>query len=66
MDGSGREVWVTFAAKDPKVIIGRRFAQKGMVRRGEVEGLGRQNVKEGGRRGEGLDPVAGRHGGLKQ
>jgi len=66
MDGSGREVWVTFAAKDSKVIIGRRFAQKGKVRRGEVEGLGRQNVNEGGRRGEGLDPVAGRHGGLKQ
>ena len=26
MDSSGREVWVTFAAKDSKVIIGRRFA----------------------------------------
>ena len=36
------------------------------MQHGEVEGLGRQNVKEGGRRGEGLDPVAGRHGGLKQ
>ena len=46
MDGSGREVWVTFAAKDPKVIIGRRFALKGKVRRREVESLGQQNVKE--------------------
>ena len=36
------------------------------MRRGEGEGLGRQDVKEGGRRGECLDPVGGRHGGLKQ
>ena len=36
------------------------------MRRGEGEGLGRQDVKEGGRRGKGLNPVGGRHGGLKQ
>jgi len=36
------------------------------VRRGEGEGLSRQDVKEGGRRGKGLNPVGGRHGGLKQ
>ena len=36
------------------------------MRHREVEGFGRQNVKEGGRRGECLDPVGGRHGGLKQ
>ena len=36
------------------------------MRRREVEGFGWQNVKEGGRHGECLDPVGGRHGGLKQ
>jgi len=36
------------------------------VRRGEIESLGWQDVEEGSRRGEGLDPVGRRHGGLKQ
>ena len=36
------------------------------MRRGEIESLGWQDVEEGSRRGEGLDPVGRRHGGLKQ
>jgi len=37
-----------------------------MVRRGEAEGLGWQDVNQDSRRGKGLDPIGGRHGGLKQ
>ena len=40
----GGEVWITLATENPKVIIRRGFAQKGDVWRGEVEGLGWQDV----------------------
>ena len=36
------------------------------MRRGETESLGRQNVDQRSGRGESLNPVKGRHGGLKQ
>ena len=36
------------------------------MRRGEIKSRGWQDVEEGSRRGEGLDPVGRRHGGLKQ
>ena len=66
MGSSGGEVWVTLAAENPKMIIRRRFDQKGEVWRGEVEGLGWQDVNQRGRRGEGLNLVGGGHGCLKQ
>ena len=44
MGRCGGEVWVTLAAENPKMIIRRRFDQKGEVWRGEVEGLGWQDV----------------------
>ena len=36
------------------------------MRRGEAEGLGWRDVNQDSRRGKGLDPIGGRHGGLKQ
>ena len=62
----GGEVWITLATENPKVIIRRGFSQKGEVWRGEVEGLGWQDVNQRGRRGEGLNLVGGGHGCLKQ
>ena len=62
----GGEVWITLATENPKVIIRRGFSQKGEVWRGEVEGLGWQDVNQRSRRGEGLNPVGGWHGCLKQ
>ena len=62
----GGEVWITLATENPKVIIRRGFAQKGEVWRGEVEGLGWQDVNQRSRRGEGLNPVGRWHGCLKQ
>ena len=62
----GREVWITLATENPKVIIRWGFAQKGEVWHGEVEGLGWQDVNQRCRRGEGLKPVGRWHGCLKQ
>jgi len=64
--GCGRQVGITFATKDSKVTIRRGCPKEGMVRRGESEGLGWQNVNQDSRRGKSLDPIGGRHGGLKQ
>jgi hypothetical protein len=36
------------------------------MRRGEAKSLGRKNVNQRSGCGEGLNPVGGRHGGLKQ
>ena len=66
MWSSGGQVWVTFATEDSQVIICWRLAEEGKVRRGKLESLGGQDVNQGGRRGEGLDPVRGRHGRLKK
>ena len=62
----GGEVWITLATENPKVIIRQGFAQKGEVWRGEVEGLGWQDVNQRSRRGEGLNPVGRWHGCRKQ
>ena len=62
----GRQVGVTFASKDAQVIIHQRCAIEGAVWRGELEGLGWQNVNQNGHRRESLGPVGRRHGGLKQ
>ena len=65
MRSSGRQVWITFATEDSQMIVRRRRAIEGKVWRGEVKSLGGQDVEQGGRRGQSLDPVGGRHGRLK-
>jgi hypothetical protein len=64
--GRGRQVRIAFATEDSKVCISRRCAKEGKMRRGEAKSLGRQNVNQRSGCGEGLNPVGGRHGGLKQ
>ena len=64
--GCGRQVGIAFATEDSKVTIRWGSPKEGMVRRGESEGLGWQNVNQDSRRGKSLDPIGGRHGGLKQ
>lgn len=59
-------VRITLAAKDLEVIVRRRCAKQGKVWCGEGASLGLQNVEQNLRGGEFLDPVGGRHGGLKQ
>ena len=66
MGGCGRQVGIKFATKDSKVTIRRGCPKEGMVRRGESESLGWQNVNQDNRCGKSLDPIGGRHGGLKQ
>ena len=61
-----RQVGVTFATEDVKMIIGGHSPKKGMVRGGGSNRLGGQNVKKRCRRGEGLNPIGGGHGRLKQ
>ena len=50
---------VTFASKDAQVIIRRRCAKEGAVWRGELEGLGWQNVNQNGRCRESLGVTIG-------
>ena len=64
--GCGRQVGIAFATEDSKVRISRRCAKEGKMRHGEAKSLGRQNVNQRSGCGEGLNPVGGRHGGLKQ
>jgi hypothetical protein len=64
--GCGRQVRIAFASEDSKVCISRRCAKEGKMQRGEGKSLGRQNVNQRSGCGEGLNPVGGRHGGLKQ
>ena len=55
----GRQVGVTFASKDAQVIIRRRCAKEGAVWRGELEGLGWQNVNQNCRCRESLGVTTG-------
>ena len=64
--GCGRQVRIAFATEDSKVRISRRCAKEGKMRPGEAKSLGRQNVNQRSGCGEVLNPVGGRHGGLKQ
>ena len=66
MGGCGRQVGITFATKDTKVVVGGRNTKKGCVRCRGPKCLGRQNVEEVGSCLEGFDRVGGRKGGLKQ
>ena len=66
MGGSGRQVRVTFAAKDAKVVVGGHGAKEGSVWCGEPERLGGQNVEKVGGCLQSFDPVGGWKGGLKQ
>jgi len=66
MRSGGRQVGVTLATKDPKMIIRRQLCEKCKVRRRELESLGRQYVEEDSGSGEGLHPIGGRHGRLKE
>ena len=66
MWGGGRQVWVTFATENSQMVVCWRLAEEGKVRRGILESFGGQDVEQGGRRGECLDPVGGGHGGLKK
>ena len=66
MGGGGRQVWVTFAIKDAKVVVGGHGAKEGSVWCGEPERLGGQNVEKVGGCLQSFDPVGGWKGGLKQ
>ena len=66
MGGSGRQVRVTFATKDAKVVVGGHGAKEGSVWCGEPERLGGQNVEKVGGCLQSFDPVGGWKGGLKQ
>jgi len=64
--GSGRQVRVTFATKNAKVVVGGHGAKEGSVWCGEPERLGGQNVEKVGGCLQSFDPVGGWKGGLKQ
>ena len=61
-----RQVGVTFATEDVKMIIGGHSPKKGMVRGGGSNRLGGQNVDEVGGCLQGFDPEGGWKGCLKQ
>jgi len=64
--GGGRQVRVTFAAKDANVVVGGHGAKEGSVWCGEPERVGGQNVKKVGGCLQSFDPVGRRHAGLEQ
>ena len=66
MGGGGRQVRVTFATKDAKVVVGGHGAKEGSVWCGEPERLGGQNVEKVGGCLQSFDRVGGWKGGLKQ
>jgi hypothetical protein len=66
MRSSGGEITVASAPENTKMIIGGVDAEKSRVTSGVGNRLGGKTVEEVGGSGEGLNPLVGRKGSLKE
>jgi hypothetical protein len=62
----GSKVGIARAAKDPKLMVGGKSTIESKMRSGHVEGLGGETIEEESSSGEGVSPIRGGHGRLKE